>query len=324
MSDMHDAWFFIGIFVFIFLIWIAVGGPLHPIAFTGPTLAEPGALGGGTYLQLPRAPFVIGSQTVSLPGSSNGQNTYGEETGTSIIPSSPPPISGIPFGLLSPYNNIISMNHFVSSASSTNPNSEYVEFSLAQNAAKPVDITKWVLESEATGNAEIIPKGTKVPTSGVVNAAEDIILQPGERAIIISGTSPVGASFRENKCTGYFSDFQKFSPPLSQNCPSASSELSALYGTPYIHDPSCIDYADSLSRCHIPLTQPSNLNDTCQGFLVKFLNYNGCVATHRSDADFDGDTWHIYLGRDTSMWRTKHEVVKLLDDRGKTVDAFGY
>jgi hypothetical protein len=216
------------------------------------------------------------------------------------------------------------MSHYVSNASSSNPSSEYVEISVVQNASASVNLTGWILESEATYNAELIPKGTKVPISGIVNATEDIVLQPGERAIIISGESPVGASFRENKCIGYFSTFQKFSPPLPQNCPSASNELSSLYGTPYIHDPDCIDYADTIPRCQIALAQPTNLSDTCQSFLVKYLNYNGCVAAHKNDTDFDGDTWRIYLGLTDPMWRTKHEIVKLLDDRGKTVDMFSY
>src|SRR5665811_2252287 len=84
--EMHDAWFFIGIFVFIFLIWIATGGPLHPIAFTGPHLAEPQELGGGTYLQFPRAAFGVGGTNISLPGSSNGGGsvqTSTEAPGTS-------------------------------------------------------------------------------------------------------------------------------------------------------------------------------------------------------------------------------------------------
>ena len=58
--------------------------------------------------------------------------------------------------------------------------------------------------------------------------------------------------------------------------------------------------------------------------MVQYLNYNGCVAAHKNDADFEGNTWRIYLGRYFSMWRTQHEVVKLLDINSKTVDAFSY
>ncbi|MDP2665138.1 MAG: hypothetical protein Q8P23_00620 [bacterium] len=319
--EMHDAWFFIGIFVFIFLIWIATGGPLHPLAFTGPSLAEPQELGGGTYLQFPRAPFGVGGTNISLPGSSAGGGSV--QTSTEAPVSSSYSNSGGSFSPPSAYSNIVSMSHYVSNASSSDPESEYVEISVAQNASQSVKITGWTLESGATYKAELIPKGTRIPTSGVVNAAEDIVLEPGDRALIISGESPVGASFRENKCIGYLSAFQKFSPSLPQNCPSASNELSSFYG-PYIHDPSCIDYANTLSRCQVPLTRMSTLSDSCQSFLETRLNYNGCVNTHRNDSDFNGTTWRIYLGRTRPLWRTRHEIVKLLDDRGKTVDTFSY
>lgn len=314
----HDAWFFVGVFVFIFLIWIATGGPLHSLSFTGPRLSAPQELGGGTYLSLPRAPFGLGGSNVSLPGSSDGGSV---QTTTGVpVPSSS---GGGSFSPPSPYNGLVSMSHYVSNASSSDPKNEYIEISVAQNASASVTLTGWTLESGATNRAELIPKGTKVPTSGVVNATEDIVLQPGERAIIISGASPVGASFRENKCIGYFSTFQTFSPPLPQNCPLASNELSSFYG-PYIHDPSCIDYVGRLSRCQVPLTQMKNLSDSCQSFLETRLNYNGCVSLHRNDSDFNGNTWHIYLNRKDHMWRAKYEIVKLLDASGKTVDAFSY
>ncbi|MHB1769937.1 MAG: hypothetical protein ACYCPH_02555 [Minisyncoccota bacterium] len=315
----HDAWFFVGIFVFIFLIWIATGGPMHPIAFSGPTLAEPGALGGGTYLSLPRAPFSVGSGNVSLPGSSNGENVPGNAGIT--FPSL---VGGSAFGTPSPYYGIVSMNHYVSGAGSANPENEYIQITVAQNATVPVDISGWTLESDATGAAAVIPKGTEVPTSGIVNAVQDIVLTPGEQALIISGQSPIGASFRDNKCIGYFSTFQQFSPPLPQNCPLPSDELASFYGSGYIRDAACIDYVNTLSRCQAVLSPPVNTSGACQSFLVKYLNYNGCVSAHQNDADFEGATWRIYLGRTHSMWRTKNEVVKLLDAQGKTVDAFSY
>ena len=316
--EMHDAWFFIGIFVFIFLIWIATGGPLHPIAFTGPSLALPGQLGGGTYLSLPRSPYGLGTTNVVLPGSSNGGSVSGG-SGTSVTSS----LSGVSFGETSPYYGIVSMNHYVSGAGSTNPDDEYITISVSQNAGVPVDLTGWTLESEASGNAAVIPAGTQVPTSGVINAVQDIVLTPGEQAIAISGQSPIGASFEENKCIGYFSSFQNFSPPLPQNCPTPSDELAAQYPD-YIRDAVCIDYVDTLSRCQVALSPPADVSGTCQTFLTQYLNYNGCVTAHQHDADFNGDTWRIYLGMTTPLWRTKDDVIKLLDISGKTVDAFSY
>ncbi len=316
--EMHDAWFFIGVFVFIFLIWIATGGPLHPIAFTGPGLAEPGALGGGTYLQLPRAAFGTGGTNITLPGSSSEGNVAGS-SGTPL-----PTFAGdTVFGTPSPYRGIVQMNHYVSGAGSSDPGNEYVEISVAQDASLPIDLSEWSLSSDASGNSSLIPKGTEVPSSGTVNAAQDIILSPGTRAIIVSGRSPIGASFRENKCIGYFSTFQKFYPNLPLNCPAPSDELASFY-TGYIRDAACIDYVNTLSRCQVALSPPVTVSGSCQSFAVQYLNYNGCVDAHRNDADFKGDTWRIYLGRTTPMWRTQHEVVKLLDVNGKTVDAFSY
>lgn len=316
----HDAWFFVGIFAFIFLVWIATGGPTHPLAFSGPSLAQPGALGGGTYLSLPTSGISIGSTEVHLPGSSN----YGDSS-TNYGSNTPlPTYSGVTFGTPSPYRGIVSLTHYVSGAASSNPTNESITISVSRNAGVPVDLSGWTLESEATGNAAIIPKGTDVPTSGIVNPVQDIVLTPGQQAIAISGRSPIGASFRENKCIGYFANFQNFSPSLPLNCPDPRNELAQYSGATYVRDASCITYVDTLNRCEAVLTPPTTLSGSCQSFLVKYLNYNGCIEAHRSDADFDGTTWRIYLGRTTPLWRSAHEVVKLLDATGKTVDAFSY
>ncbi|MFA5942316.1 MAG: hypothetical protein WC798_01445 [Candidatus Paceibacterota bacterium] len=318
MSDMHDAWFFIGIFVFIFIIWIAIGGPTRPIAFTSPRLPAPGALGGGTFLQLPRAPFDIGTTKVSLPSSSGGTNTAGR----TVKPL--PSFLGGSFGEPSPYRGMATLRRNVSGAGASNPVNESVEITVAQNAGVPVNLSGWRLVSDATSKTATIPKGTEIPTSGTINESEDIVLTPGIRAIVISGSSPIGASFRENKCIGYFSTFQKFSPSLPQNCPMPQNELATFYEAGYLRDASCLDAVKKISRCQVMLTPPTTVSNACQNFMVKYLNYNGCVTAHKNDTDFLGTTWRIYLGRTSALWRPTHEIVKLLDTNSKTVDAFGY
>ena len=163
-----------------------------------------------------------------------------------------------------------------------------------------------------------------MPASGIINASEDIVLPPGTRAIISSGRSPIGASFRENKCICYFSTFQTFYPSLPQNCPLPSDELADRYGADYIRDASCIEYVDKLTRCQVALTPPLGLSGSCKEFVVKNFNYNGCVDAHKNDTNFLSDTWRVFLDRSTPMWRAKYEIVKLLDINGKTVDAFSY
>lgn len=314
----HDAWFFVGVFVFIFLIWVATGGPLHQISFTGPRLALPDALGGGTYISFPRAPFGIGTSNVSLPGSSGGGSTSYDQT----LPA--PVITGGVFGPSSPYRGAVRMNHYVSGAGSSDPKNEYLELSVVQDAGSPVNLSGWTLSSDASGNSAVIPKGTELPISGTVNASQDIIITPGKRVLLVSGSSPIGASFRENKCIGYFSTFQQFNPSLPQNCPVPSDELSNYYGAGYIRDVACIEYVKTLPRCQVAITPPAGASGACQSFLVQYLHYNGCIAAHQNDADFKSDTWRIYLGRTNAMWRTRYEIVKLRDAEGKTVDAFSY
>lgn len=310
----HDSWFFVGIFVFIFLIWIATGGPLHPIAISGPTLPAPGQLGGGTYLSLPTAPYKIGGgSTVSLPGSSSGAYT-GSDTGTNAVP--------LP-GDVSPYRGLVSLSRGIWGAGG-DPASEYLVLNVASDATVPVDISGWTLESAATGKAAVIPKGTEVPASGIVNAAQDIVLTSGARAFLVSGRSPIGASFRENVCTGYFGSFQTFTPQLTEACPTPASELSSFYGPTYIRDASCIDYVNMLSRCQAVLTPPTTMSGACQSFLVQYLNYNGCVDAHKRDANFESSDWRVYLGRTNALWRAQHESVVLLDANGKLVDTFTY
>lgn len=314
----HDAWLFIGVFVFIFLIWAATGGPLHPISFTGPRLAQPEELGGGIYLQFPRAPFALGTSNVVLRDVGESVS-YGDASDTSV----PSFVGGSTFGAPSPYRGIVGMSRYVSGAGSANSKNEYLEISVTQNSV-PINLSEWIFASDASGKMARVPQGTEVPRSGVVNAVEDIILAPGDRAIINSGQSPIGASFKENKCMGYFSNFQTFHPSLPQNCPIPSDELEQFYGPGYIRDASCIEYVKRVPRCQVTLSPPVGLSNSCQNFLVEYLHYNGCVNAHKNDRDFLSKTWRIYLGRTEPLWRTKYELVKLLDVNGKTVDAFSY
>ncbi len=322
-DGMHDAWFFIGVFIFIFLIWAATGGPIHPISFGGPTLAQPDVLGGGTYLSLPRAAFGVGSSNVVLPGSSGGGNSFYGSSGSSYDGSSGGSSAGITFAPPSPFRGAVSMNNYVSNASSSDPRTEYVQISVAQNA-QPVNITGWVLESASSRNREVIPRGTRVPTSGSVNQANDIVLAPGETAYIISGRSPLGVSFRENICTGYLSTFQSFTPSLPQNCPAPVDEVRTFYANAFTSDPDCMEYVENLPRCEAVPFPDNDLTRACRDFVKQHLTYNSCVTTHRADPDFNGRVWHIYLGRDKHMWRARYEVVLLLDAGGRTVASFSY
>lgn len=328
---MNDAWFFVGVFAFIFLIWIATGGPMRPLPYTGPTLPEPQELGGGTYLSFPRAPFGVGGSYISLPGSSEGGPPVGGQSygsyGFEVSPETVP-LYGIVFGTPSPLRGSIELAHAVTNASSTKPREEYLSVFVPQSGTA-VNVTGWKVVSEVTGKSATLTRGTMVPVSGRVNQTADIVLQPGERAHIITGVSPLGVSFRENKCIGYLSTFQSYTPPLPHSCPDPEDELAKFYGPYYIRDTVCVDYVNTFGTCQsVPSARSrfegEDVTPACKSFITEYLNYNGCVRAHRSDADFHGDTWYIYLGQQKYLWRDRHEVVKLLDAQLRTIDAFAY
>lgn len=302
---MNDFFLAIGIFAFVFLVWLSNGGPTQPIAFTGPFLHS-------SQLSLPH------SSGNNIPNQLRGgsQNTTGikkerKQSDTHF------------FGTPSKYRGVVMMNRYVSGAGSTNPSHEYVVIKLANNAA-PVDITGWKLESGVTGAHEVIPKGAELPHSGVVNAVEPIILTSGSRAVISSGRSPIGTSFRENICVGYFAQYQSFSPSLALICPTPLGELKRKYNGSYINDSSCVNYINKISRCSLVTTIPTGLSTACTNFAVNDLNYNGCVSIHKNDKNFESGTWRVFLERNKSMWGSQHDVVKLLDTQGKVVDTFSY
>ena len=321
----HDSFFFIGVFVFIFLLWLVLGGPSRPLSFSGPLLPGPGALGGGTYLSLPQA-ISLGSSGIGGSRASGGSPLGGLSGGLSYKDQRAldEAVRAAAFGTPSSYRGRVTLSHHVANAGGANAQSEYLQLSIGSSAGASASISGWSLKSEVTGKVVTIPLGTEIPRSGIINEAEPIVLEPGDKVIITTGRSPIGASFRENICIGYFSQFQKFSPSLSNVCPTPDNELEDFYGPNLIRDPACIDYVDRLPRCTLQITPPTNLSASCQHFLTTYLHYNGCMVAHERDQNFKRTTWRVYLGRDTSMWRSDREVVKLIDTEGKTVDMFSY
>ena len=141
--------------------------------------------------------------------------------------------------------------------------------------------------------------------------------------IVTTGRSPVGISFKENKCAGYFEENQDFNPSLQTNCPTASQEFSRFYngeddkGT-------CVAYVRSIPYCATETRASNNVSSSCENFVEKHLNYNGCVDTHKADPDFLGSTWRVFLGQREELWRSNRETITLLDGQNKVIDSITY
>ena len=202
---------------------------------------------------------------------------------------------------------------------------EYVTLSASRNNTENISITGWKLESMITQKKIKIGGATEVYISGVVNQQPALKLAPGETAVIATGRSPIGASFKINKCTGYFEQFQDFSPKLSKKCPDPNAEFDKIATSIPINDLVCEDFIDRINRCEMPLSSyPIGTSNKCSEFISANINYTGCVKNHRNDLDFIGKEWRVFLGRNEEFWREKREVIRLLDDKGKVVDTFTY
>jgi hypothetical protein len=202
-----------------------------------------------------------------------------------------------------------------------NPRDEYVTLHLASDAPSRVLITGMQIKSAPTGRGSTLPRAVYRPDFGRINYDDPVYLQPGDTAYITTGTSPVGYSFRVNKCTGYFNQSASFNPPLPYECPRASDEDLPTIGANYRN--ACLNYIESIGTCTMPLNDvPNDLGPECSSYVATKINYNTCVENHKLDADFYKPEWRLYLKQPENLWQNQRELVKVIDLSGNTAAYF--
>ena len=214
-----------------------------------------------------------------------------------------------------------------SAATSKDPDREYLTLTLDRDA-RPINISAWYLESYVTDKRMALPNGTKVyRDGGVINQTRPIILEPGGRAYLITGDSPVGVSFQENICAGYLREDERFYPGITYSCPRPI-ELLERYGNIDLDDDSCYEFVRRAGRCqNIEEDDPriDDLSGRCERFVREYLNYNGCVAAFSWRTDFhDEGDWYIYFERDEERWRERREIIRLMDQYDEVVAVVEY
>lgn len=270
------------------VIWFAQGGPAKLTSMTSP------------FLQSPEI----------SPSPSSSQNGYGFWNNPSETISKTSETD-------SRYKGKVSLSASWATRE-TDPQKEYVEISASYSNKEPISITGWTLKGRQ-GFGATIGKGAYLVYSAQLNTQDAVFLGPNDRAIIVTGHSPIGTSFRLNLCTGYFNQFQDFTPALPQDCPRISEKE-----IPVNYPDACFDFVKSLSTCRMPLTAvPPGAGNDCANFVSEKANYNGCVLTHKSEENFYKLGWRVYLGRDNELWGTRDSIT-LFDNEGKIVDQASY
>ncbi len=303
-----DGLFFLGVLVFFFILWFASGGPSKPISFAGPYITP-------------------------ITDIDSVQEGYGDAPTTDLSSSGGTIWSNVMGGGMdlgtvsnpSPYRGQVRVSS-TGGTWSEDPDTEYVVLRASGNQS--VDITGWRLVSGASGKGARIPEGTSLPRSGRVNDTGRIVLSPGDEAIVVTGESPLGVSFRENRCIGYLARSQQFSPNLTNQCPAAYAEFEQYYTGNKLRDDTCYNLMRSTPSCRTPSDR--DVSSACVRLIDDYLTYGGCVEQHAGDADFAGDTWRVYLEYEDSrdrareLWKSSRDAVKLLDTEGRTVDLYTY
>ncbi len=203
-----------------------------------------------------------------------------------------------------------------------NPDEEYLRIEIDPYTKNRQNISGLILRGTGFNTSILIPKALNLPVLGTSPSKTDAILPPGGHAIVTSGRSPIGASLRVNKCTGYLDQFQKYVPDLKTNCPYPADELKT-YG-PY-GETTCSEFVQKIPRCQIYQGAPSKtLSNTCVNFLAEKLNYNACVANHKDDKDFYYNEWRLFLNQSSELWRDSDEIIRLMETPDTVLDAVTY
>jgi len=227
----------------------------------------------------------------------------------------------------SPYYNKITVSN-ISGLRNNDPNKEYLSISTRLEKNETVKITGWYLKSEITGYYAIIGGAALLPFP-FTKTESNIILQNGDRVYLTKGFSPIGISFRTNKCTGYFEENRTFTPSLSLQCPRPKDEKLPTFSNVYDRNDECIKIIDRIQRCTTKNSEfirslPDTVPSACKTYITTQINYNSCVAKHFGDTDFPGKEYRVYLNKFGPLWRPSHDTINLHDENGLIVDTISY
>lgn len=205
---------------------------------------------------------------------------------------------------------------------------EYIAIRAKETNAEPINISDWSLQSMISDIWIGLPQGTEIYVSGDVNEVNDIYLRPGETAIIATRRSPVGVSFRVNQCSGFLSETQEFNPRLRTQCINPRDLLPPTIDNIRDYGASCVEFVENMPSCTYVTSSIEgfgNLPQECLSFIQPRLTNNFCNGVFAPEETFyDAREWRIFLNQTDTLWRENYEVIRLLDEKHRTVDVLNY
>jgi hypothetical protein len=313
---------FILIIVLLGMVWVSTGGPSRPISQSGWFLTPPSVPGIDTKTGHAISSSESQADTSGIPssGGSSSSSSDGRVDLLSYFFNYRTTTGGLKVD--SPYASQVALSR--GTATSDDKNKEYVTISTSRKLQNPVTLTGWVLESKTQAVKVTLGSAAQIPALGDVSGEAPITVGADMKVYLITGRSPIGASFRTNACAGYFEQHQNFSPQIRTDCPAPEDEA-LLHPEKTGSSVECVDFIENLPACSVYTGSfPADVNSSCQSFVQNDLTYAGCIQTHRNDPDFYGDEWYVYLSRDQELWANSHDQILLWDENGKLVASVIY
>ena len=264
--------------------------------------------------------FSSGPRASSPGGWFSGYSAEPPPTDGQIISSGASPTGPAAQPGYSPYEKQVRIQTVVRpSSSSLKPEEEYAFLRNADDSSKPpIVISGWTLEN-SQGKRYAIAGAQKLALMDVNETS--VFLPPGAEAYVHTGPSPINVSFRENACTGYLNENNKFMPRLAERCPRPDVSKFIRFTD------RCLDFMErSIYTCRVPKIDETaaGIEYECGEFIDKHFKYSGCVDDFRAASDFYKNTWQLYLGRPEKLWRSLHDLIILRDSQGLIVDTYQY
>ncbi len=276
-----DLFIVLGILILIFLVWIFTGGPSKPSSKSGPFTIFP-----------IEGPQLIRSQNDTSNAPDKNTSSHKNEASLSTTRS----------------------------IRESDVQKEYLEIRASSKNTGTVNISNWSLENQ-DGTKVKFGQATFLYTLGEINTEQEIFLNPGEKALVITGQSPLGISFKTNKCMGYLAEMQDFYPKLQTKCPHPIDDEVL----PASIDNQCIDYIDKeFELCKTYIALQSTISGNCREYINERINYNGCVRWHKNNSDFYQPEYRIYLKKNSELWDDEHGKIILYDENGSIIDWISY
>jgi len=222
------------------------------------------------------------------------------------------------------------------------PRGDKLTLYLNNNTNKEIKITNWKIVSSQ--GIYSIPQGVNYVDPDYKYKKEDIILPPYGKAKIIATSSPLGFSFRINKCFRYFlnlrKDVEKFVDSAPYYCKYFTrEELFNLRKQGY--SIKCLDFLSRISCPPKPQDLEKMAGDTkCMNLLDNLYTYKGCYYNNLNSQDFLTKDWIIFIPTPTTtlyvtstlsykevyknLYETRYEEIRLYDDKNLLVNSYIY